>query len=65
MEINMEKVAQECMKAINEKIRNLKKLNIVVAGKTGAGKRGRSGRFATACNSKPLSLAPPHPADAG
>jgi len=27
--------------------------------------RGLGGRFATACNSEPLSLAPPHPADAG
>ncbi|WP_426351128.1 YcjF family protein [Alloiococcus sp. CFN-8] len=38
MEINTEKIAQDCIKAINEKIRNLKTLNIVVAGKTGVGK---------------------------
>lgn len=38
MEINTAKIAEECIKAINEKIRNLKTLNIIVAGKTGAGK---------------------------
>jgi len=38
MEINTDKIAEECMKAINEKIRNLKTLNIIVAGKTGVGK---------------------------
>lgn len=38
MEINTDKIAEECIKAINEKIRNLKTLNIIVAGKTGVGK---------------------------
>ncbi len=38
MEINTAKIAEECIKAINEKIRNLKTLNIIVAGKTGVGK---------------------------
>ncbi len=38
MEINAEKIAEDCIKAINEKIRNLKRLNIIVAGKTGVGK---------------------------
>ncbi|MCR4696049.1 MAG: 50S ribosome-binding GTPase [Lachnospiraceae bacterium] len=32
------KIAQEALDAIGEKIRNLKTLNIIVAGKTGAGK---------------------------
>ena len=38
MEFNTDKIAEECIKAINEKIRNLKTLNIIVAGKTGVGK---------------------------
>lgn len=38
MEISIEKTAQDCINAINEKIRNLKTLNIIVAGKTGVGK---------------------------
>lgn len=38
MEINTEKIAEDCIKAINERIRNLKTLNIIVAGKTGVGK---------------------------
>lgn len=38
MEINFEKIAEDCVKAINDKIRNLKTLNIIVAGKTGVGK---------------------------
>ena len=38
MEINTDKIAEECIKAINEKIKNLKTLNIIVAGKTGVGK---------------------------
>lgn len=38
MEINFEKLAEECIKAINDKVRNLKTLNIIVAGKTGVGK---------------------------
>ena len=38
MTIDTEKVASDCVKAINEKIKNLKNLNIIVAGKTGVGK---------------------------
>lgn len=38
MEINTDKIAEECIKAINDKIKNLKTLNIIVAGKTGVGK---------------------------
>ncbi len=38
MELNLEKTAEDCIKAISEKIRNLKTLNIIVAGKTGVGK---------------------------
>jgi uncharacterized protein (DUF697 family)/GTPase SAR1 family protein len=38
MDINTEKMAQEAIDAIAEKIRNLKTLNIIVAGKTGVGK---------------------------
>ena len=38
MEINTDKIAEDCIKAINEKIKNLKTLNIIVAGKTGVGK---------------------------
>ena len=38
MTIDTEKVANECLKAINDKIKNLKNLNIIVAGKTGVGK---------------------------
>lgn len=38
MDINIESIAQDCMKAINDKIRNLKTLNIIVVGKTGVGK---------------------------
>lgn len=38
MELSVEKVAEDCIKAINDKVRNLKTLNIVVAGKTGVGK---------------------------
>lgn len=38
MEINVEKIAEDCIKAINDKVRNLKILNIVVVGKTGVGK---------------------------
>lgn len=36
--IDINQVANDCMKAINEKIKNLKRLNIIVAGKTGVGK---------------------------
>jgi len=38
MTIDTEKVAAECVKAINDKIKNLKHLNIIVVGKTGVGK---------------------------
>ncbi len=38
MEISTERIAEDCIKAINEKINNLKTLNIIVAGKTGVGK---------------------------
>ena len=38
MEISIEKIAEDCLQAINDKIRNLKTLNIIVAGKTGVGK---------------------------
>lgn len=38
MTIDTVKVADDCIKAINEKIHNLKNLNIIVAGKTGVGK---------------------------
>ena len=38
MEINVEKIAEDCIKAINDKVSNLKILNIVVVGKTGVGK---------------------------
>ncbi len=38
MEINTDKIAQEAINAIADKIKNLKTLNIIVAGKTGVGK---------------------------
>ena len=38
MQVNVDNVAQQCIEAINEKIKNLKKLNIVVVGKSGVGK---------------------------
>jgi len=38
MDISVDKIAEDCLKAINDKIRNLKKLNIIVVGKTGVGK---------------------------
>lgn len=38
MTIDTGKMVQDCMNAINERIRNLKHLNIIVAGKTGVGK---------------------------
>lgn len=38
MAIDINQVTNDCMKAINEKIKNLKHLNIIVAGKTGVGK---------------------------
>lgn len=38
MEINIDKIAQEAINLIAKKVKNLKKLNIIVAGKTGVGK---------------------------
>ena len=38
MMIDTEKIANDCIRAINDKIRNLNNLNIIVAGKTGVGK---------------------------
>ena len=38
MQIDSDKMAQECIDAINERIRNLKNLNIIVVGKSGVGK---------------------------
>lgn len=38
MQIDTNQVAQQCMDAINEKLRNLKKLNIIIVGKSGVGK---------------------------
>ena len=38
MQIDTDKMAQQCIDAINEKIRNLKTLNIIVIGKSGVGK---------------------------
>lgn len=38
MQIDTDKIAQQCLNAINEKIRNLKILNIMVIGKSGVGK---------------------------
>lgn len=38
MEVSLDKVAQDCITAISERIKNLNTLNIIVAGKTGVGK---------------------------
>lgn len=38
MQFDTDKMAQQCIDAINEKIRNLKTLNIIVIGKSGVGK---------------------------
>ncbi|MCC3668899.1 GTPase RsgA [Terrisporobacter mayombei] len=38
MQIDTDKMAQQCIDAINDKIKNLKKLNIIVVGKSGVGK---------------------------
>lgn len=38
MEFDRDKIAQDAINAISEKIKNLKTLNIIVAGKTGVGK---------------------------
>ena len=38
MTIEVDKIAQEAINAIADKIRNLNTLNVIVAGKTGVGK---------------------------
>ena len=38
MQINTDNIAQQCLNAINDKINNLKRLNIIVIGKSGVGK---------------------------
>ncbi len=38
MTIDLTQMVQDCMNAINERIRSLRNLNIIVAGKTGVGK---------------------------
>lgn len=38
MDLDTDKIAQEAINAIAKKIKNLKTLNIIVAGKTGVGK---------------------------
>lgn len=38
MQIDTDKMAQQCIDAINDKIKNLKVLNIIVIGKSGVGK---------------------------
>lgn len=38
MQIDTDKMAQQCIEAINDKIKNLKNLNIIVIGKSGVGK---------------------------
>lgn len=38
MQIDTDKMAQQCIDAINDKIKNLKTLNIMVVGKSGVGK---------------------------
>lgn len=38
MELNTDQVAQQCIDAINKRIKDLRKLNIVVIGKSGVGK---------------------------
>ncbi|MDF2803758.1 MAG: GTPase protein, partial [Anaerocolumna sp.] len=38
MDINISDIASKCINEINKKIKNLKNLNIIVAGKTGVGK---------------------------
>lgn len=38
MIVDTDEIAQKCIDAINEKLRNLKKLNIIVIGKSGVGK---------------------------
>lgn len=38
MQLDTDKIAQQCLDAIADKIKNLKTLNIVVIGKSGVGK---------------------------
>ena len=38
MQIDTDSIAQQCINAINDKINNLKQLNIIVIGKSGVGK---------------------------
>lgn len=38
MDININDVVAKCLNEINEKVKNLKRLNIIIAGKTGVGK---------------------------
>lgn len=38
MEVNTDEIAKKCMDTINEKLKNLKKLNIIVVGKSVVGK---------------------------
>jgi predicted GTPase len=38
MKIDTDQMAQQCIDAINDKIKNLKTLNIIVIGKSGVGK---------------------------
>ena len=38
MQIDTDNIAQQCLDKINEKINNLKRLNIIVIGKSGVGK---------------------------
>lgn len=38
MEINTDDIAQKCLETIRERLKNLKKLNIIVVGKSGVGK---------------------------
>lgn len=38
MQIDTDKMAQQCINAINDKIKNLKTLNIIIIGKSGVGK---------------------------
>ena len=38
MQINTDNIAQQCLNAINDRIHNLKRLNIIVIGKSGVGK---------------------------
>ena len=38
MEVSLDKIAQDCITAISDRIKNLNTLNIIVAGKTGVGK---------------------------